>query len=99
MKLYELKSESRPYPNEQSVVRSTEYMASLAEVKKRFNELKKEKGMSSLQASEVHVQSKLTKEDWVMLLQSDAAGTYCELTPVDFIYSRNPLKEWSKSDD
>jgi hypothetical protein len=93
MKLYEIKHRERFSTPE------VEFLATLADLKKRFNALRKIKTMVSIEANEAEINTNVTKDDWVKLLQSDSPGTYCELTPVDFITKRSLLRQWVDSDE
>lgn len=44
--------------------------------------------------NQVELKTALLAADWCQLLESDAPGPTCDLTPVDLIESRQVLKTW-----
>ena len=76
----------------------TIYLPSLTKIKKIFTELSQELRDTDLKLycmylHKVEVRTDLVIEDWVKLLEGDAAGAQTvELTPVDLITDRQYIK-------
>ena len=63
---------------------------------RRVKELKAVHGIikQSVTVNQIEVRTNLVAAEWCDLLEADAPGPACEITPVDFITSRTQLKHW-----
>lgn len=63
------------------------YFTRQDELKKEYNSLvrMKKNPVIAMQAWEIDINNALTLKDWLELVQSDAPGTYCVLTPQDLV--------------
>ncbi len=93
MKLYELQIKPRGI----SSFGRYEYKKDLAAIKRAFVAAKKEfKGvpLTIQQVYKIEVNTKLSMEEWMRLLETDAPGlSPCTLTPQDLITKRELIKE------
>ncbi len=109
MKLYELKS--RGGGQGIDLLRRTEYGTSQQWGLAQFNATKKAlkalptpryegtgtKGPSVV-LNLVELRTTLVAADWCALLQADAPGIVCDLTPQDLITSRKEVKSWARGE-
>lgn len=96
MKLYELKIEAPWEPGAAMYSRRWEYFTASGAAVARVTSIKKSLNGAGLVAAlnAVTMRTSLVAADWIKLLQSDAPGTYCELTPQDLVTSRKVLRTW-----
>ena len=93
MKLYELIIErTRPI----QALKACEYFTASGAAKARVTAIKKMLDGAGLRAqlSAVTLRTSLVAADWIKLLEADAPGDRCELTPVDLITDRKELRRW-----
>ena len=91
MKLYEVQT---TLTKKSITCQETYYFSSQSGARRIFNRNKRLETVLRVRFSSVKVDTRLKTEDWISLLESDAPGMTCTMTPIDRITSRQLLAEW-----
>lgn len=80
-------------------VKHTAYFSNKNDAQRYFNVNKRDEGVSWTALNLCTVRTDLVLSDWIQLLESDAPGSQCSLTPQDLITHRQCLSEASAGVD